>query len=237
MRLTAHRKQGAFRRVLGMRLLWRRRLWALGLAAIGFVASVGAAWAGTTLGPSSDLIAATIVGGFFGAMIAFVVTRGRNATLLRSALELRDGTELLLRDGGAALLYWNLVKGELCWSEILLRHAGAQTARRADALPGHARAAASGRRSLQHRRSEYSRGKRRRPRLFPDAGRRWRLALVRFARPHQAARRERLAGAGRSRDRRHRRARTADREYRHSCPAAQLDRGDLGILRALGQSR
>ncbi len=37
--------------------------------------------------------------------------------MLRSALELRDGTELLLRDGRAALLYWNIVKGELCWSE------------------------------------------------------------------------------------------------------------------------
>jgi len=117
MQVSAHRKQRAFRRVPGMRWLLRRRFWALGLAAIGLTASIGAAWAGTAPGPSSDLIAATMVGGFFGAMIAFVVTRGRNAALLRSALELRDGTELLLRDGGAALLYWNLVKGELSWSE------------------------------------------------------------------------------------------------------------------------
>ena len=100
-----------------IRSLWRSRFWVFSLGALGLLASVGAAWAGTTLGPSSDLLAATIVGGFFGGMIAFVFTRGRNATLLRSALELRDGTELLLRDGGAALLYWNLVKGELCWSE------------------------------------------------------------------------------------------------------------------------
>lgn len=66
---------------------------------------------------SSDLLAAVLVGGFLGAMIVIVSTRGRSAALLRSALELRDGTELLLKDGGAALLYWNLVKGELCWSQ------------------------------------------------------------------------------------------------------------------------
>ena len=113
MQVSAYRKQRAFHRVPGMRWLLRRRFWAFGLAAAGLLASIGAAWAGTAPGPSSDLIAATIVGGFFGSMIAFVVTRGRNAALLRSALELRDGTELLLRDGGAALLYWNLVKGEL----------------------------------------------------------------------------------------------------------------------------
>jgi two-component system cell cycle sensor histidine kinase PleC len=50
-------------------------------------------------------------------MITFVATRGRTAALLRSAVELRNGTELLLRDGRAALLYWNLVRGELSWSD------------------------------------------------------------------------------------------------------------------------
>jgi two-component system cell cycle sensor histidine kinase PleC len=72
----------------------------------------------------SDLIAATLVGGFLGAMIAFIATRGRTVQLLRSAMELRDGTELLLRDGRAALLYWNLVKGELSWSESLFAMLG-----------------------------------------------------------------------------------------------------------------
>ncbi len=62
-------------------------------------------------------LAALLSGTLFGAVIAFFVTRERNAVLLRSALELRDGTELLLRDGRAALLYWNIVKGELCWSD------------------------------------------------------------------------------------------------------------------------
>ncbi|MBX2806703.1 MAG: PAS-domain containing protein, partial [Hyphomicrobiales bacterium] len=66
---------------------------------------------------SSDIIAACLVCAFLGGMVTFVVTRGRSAALLRSAMELRDGTELLLRDGRAALLYWNLVKGELSWSE------------------------------------------------------------------------------------------------------------------------
>jgi two-component system cell cycle sensor histidine kinase PleC len=63
------------------------------------------------------LIAALILGGFIGALVSFLVTRGRLSALMRSAVELRDGTELLLRDGRAALLYWNIVKGELSWSE------------------------------------------------------------------------------------------------------------------------
>ena len=79
--------------------------------------TVPAVAASAALAPSTGLIAATLAGGFIGAMVVFVATRGRNAALLRSATELRDGTELLLRDGGAALLYWNLVRGELCWSE------------------------------------------------------------------------------------------------------------------------
>ena len=81
------------------------------------ISSVSAVYAFGLHGTSSDLIASCIVGGFLGAMITFVATRGRTAALLRSALELRDGTELLLRDGRAALLYWNLVQGELSWSE------------------------------------------------------------------------------------------------------------------------
>ncbi len=90
---------------------------AAGLAGLGLVASAPPAYAFGFTDISSDLIAATLTGGFLGAMIAFAATRGRTASLLRSALELRDGTELLLRDGRAALLYWNLVKGELSWSE------------------------------------------------------------------------------------------------------------------------
>ena len=73
---------------------------------------------------SSDLLTATIVGAFFGAMIVFVATRGRTVQLLRSSVELRDGTELLLRDGRSALLYWNLVRGELSWSESLFSMLG-----------------------------------------------------------------------------------------------------------------
>jgi two-component system cell cycle sensor histidine kinase PleC len=69
------------------------------------------------LPPSSSFIAAVLVGVLFGAAGVLAVNRGRNAALVRSAAELRDGTELLLRDGGAALLYWNLVRGELSWSE------------------------------------------------------------------------------------------------------------------------
>ena len=135
----------------------------------------------------SDLIAALLVGGFVGAMAIFVATRARTTHLIRSASELRDGTELLLRDGGAALLYWNLVKGELCWSESFFAMLGR-------ILPGPM--LYRDMRELlhpdddlyEHRRSAYPRGERRCPRLFPAAGRRWRLALVRFARPHQAAR-------------------------------------------------
>jgi two-component system cell cycle sensor histidine kinase PleC len=66
---------------------------------------------------SSSFIAALLVGVFLGSMGMLAFGRGRNAALLRTAAELRDGTELLLHDGGAALLYWNLVKGELSWSE------------------------------------------------------------------------------------------------------------------------
>jgi two-component system, cell cycle sensor histidine kinase PleC len=66
--------------------------------------------------PVGNLIAALLIGSLFGALIVFVAIRGRSEALLRSALELRDGTEMLLNDGGAALLYWNLTKGELCWS-------------------------------------------------------------------------------------------------------------------------
>ena len=73
---------------------------------------------------SSDLIAAVLVSSFAGAMIVFIVTRYRMTTLTRATMELRDGTELLLRDGRAALLYWNLVKGELCWSESLFSMIG-----------------------------------------------------------------------------------------------------------------
>jgi two-component system cell cycle sensor histidine kinase PleC len=75
------------------------------------------AWASGGPPVSRDLIAALLVGLFFGAVSVLVLGRSRSADLLRAANELRDGTELLLRDGGTALLYWNLVKGELCWSE------------------------------------------------------------------------------------------------------------------------
>ncbi len=82
------------------------------------------AFAAAVLIPSGDLVVAALAGGFLGAATVFAATRGRNAALLRSATELRDGTELLLRDGGAALLYWNLVRGELCWSESFFRLLG-----------------------------------------------------------------------------------------------------------------
>jgi two-component system cell cycle sensor histidine kinase PleC len=72
----------------------------------------------------SGMFAALIVGSFAGAMTVFLATRSRNSQLVRSAGELRDGTELLLRDGRAALLYWNLVKGELSWSESLFTMIG-----------------------------------------------------------------------------------------------------------------
>ena len=75
------------------------------------------AFAAGTQGLSSDIVTALLGGLFLGSTAVLIVSRRRSAALLRSALELRDGTELLLRDGGAALLYWNLVKGELCWSE------------------------------------------------------------------------------------------------------------------------
>jgi two-component system, cell cycle sensor histidine kinase PleC len=75
------------------------------------------AWARGGPALSSSFMAALLVGMFFGAMSVLVISRGRSVALLRSATELRDGTELLLRDGGAALLYWNLVKGELSWSD------------------------------------------------------------------------------------------------------------------------
>jgi two-component system cell cycle sensor histidine kinase PleC len=94
------------------------------LAACGLIAGTSRAHAFSVPDISRDLIAAALVAAFLGAMITFVCTRGRNASLLRAALELRDGTELLLRDGRAALLYWNLVKGELCWSESLFTMLG-----------------------------------------------------------------------------------------------------------------
>lgn len=88
---------------------------ALAIACLLF--TISAAYALRLVNFSSDFIAACLVSGFLGAMMTFVATRGRTAALMRSALELRDGTELLLRDGRAALLYWNLVRGELSWSE------------------------------------------------------------------------------------------------------------------------
>jgi two-component system cell cycle sensor histidine kinase PleC len=75
------------------------------------------AWAGNGHASSSSIVMALIIGLLVGASTVLVVSRGRHTELRRSAAELRDGTELLLRDGGAALLYWNLVKGELSWSE------------------------------------------------------------------------------------------------------------------------
>jgi two-component system cell cycle sensor histidine kinase PleC len=64
-----------------------------------------------------SLVTVLIVGLLLGAATVLIASRRRSAALLLAASELREGTELLLRDGGAALLYWNLVKGELSWSE------------------------------------------------------------------------------------------------------------------------
>jgi two-component system cell cycle sensor histidine kinase PleC len=94
--------------------------WALPATA-GILALIAAhpafAWAAGGQPLSRDLIAALLVGLCLGAMSVLALNRSRSAALLRSTAELRDGTELLLRDGGAALLYWRLVKGELSWSE------------------------------------------------------------------------------------------------------------------------
>jgi two-component system, cell cycle sensor histidine kinase PleC len=94
--------------------------WAMPATA-GILAPIAAypafAWAAGGQPLSRDLIAALLVGLGLGAMSALALNRSRSAALLRSTAELRDGTELLLRDGGAALLYWRLVKGELSWSE------------------------------------------------------------------------------------------------------------------------
>ncbi len=67
--------------------------------------------------PHGSLVTVLLVGLFIGAATVMIVSHRRSAALLQAASELREGTELLLRDGGAALLYWNLVKGELSWSE------------------------------------------------------------------------------------------------------------------------
>jgi two-component system, cell cycle sensor histidine kinase PleC len=89
-------------------------------AVMGFLALIAAhpAYAWTAAGQpfSRDLIAALLAGVLLGALGVLIVNRSRSAALLRSTAELRDGTELLLRDGGAALLYWSLVRGELSWS-------------------------------------------------------------------------------------------------------------------------
>ncbi len=73
------------------------------------------AWAAD--GASGPVLASMLIGTLLGSGVMVIISHRRNASVLRSAAELRDGTELLLRDGGAALLYWNLVKGELSWSE------------------------------------------------------------------------------------------------------------------------
>ncbi len=96
----------------------------LAAAFLALTASSMPASAATAFVHSPDLFFATFVGGLIGAVVAFLAMRGRNAELLRSATELRDGTELLLRDGGAALLYWNLVRGELSWSESFFKLLG-----------------------------------------------------------------------------------------------------------------
>jgi len=105
-----HETQTAVRRAL-----CRMRALIMGCVLLCGIASP--AFAAGTQGLSSDIVTALLGGLFLGSTAVLIVSRRRSAALLRSALELRDGTELLLRDGGAALLYWNLVKGELCWSE------------------------------------------------------------------------------------------------------------------------
>jgi hypothetical protein len=94
------------------------RRWPLPICA-GALLTATPAWAasGQAHAVSRDLIVVMLIGVLIGSLSAIVLGRGRSAAVLRSASELRDGTELLLRDGGAALLYWNLVRGELSWSE------------------------------------------------------------------------------------------------------------------------
>jgi two-component system, cell cycle sensor histidine kinase PleC len=91
----------------------RLRLCAFGLALL----AATPAWAADETLFTRDMAAALLVGLVIGSLSVVVLSRRRSAALARSAHELRDGTELLLRDGGAALLYWNLVRGELSWSE------------------------------------------------------------------------------------------------------------------------
>ncbi len=91
---------------------------------IGLIAVPSPAYALEMRDVPIDLLAASLIGCALGAAVALIVARRRTAQLMRSALELRDGTELLLRDGRAALLYWNLVKGELSWSESLFAMLG-----------------------------------------------------------------------------------------------------------------
>jgi two-component system, cell cycle sensor histidine kinase PleC len=66
---------------------------------------------------AGSILVALLAGILIGSAAVLFVTLRRGAAIMRSATELRDGTELLLRDGNAALLYWNLVKGELSWSQ------------------------------------------------------------------------------------------------------------------------
>jgi two-component system, cell cycle sensor histidine kinase PleC len=84
---------------------------------LGLALAATPAWAADGLMLPRDIVTALLVGVLVGSLSTIVLSRGRSAALMRSASELRDGTELLLRDGNAALLYWNLVRGELCWSE------------------------------------------------------------------------------------------------------------------------
>ncbi|MEJ2226975.1 MAG: ATP-binding protein [Alphaproteobacteria bacterium] len=111
----------------------RTLAWWLAIVVAGLLAVAGAlpAFAASGTAPSSNLIAATLVGVVVGGALVFIFNRSRNSALLRSALELRDGTELLLRDGGSALLYWNLAKGELSWSESFYGLLGRKVMRRA----------------------------------------------------------------------------------------------------------
>ena len=84
---------------------------------LGLALAATPAWAADGSMLPRDIVTALLVGVLVGSLSTIVLSRGRSAALMRSASELRDGTELLLRDGNAALLYWNLVRGELCWSE------------------------------------------------------------------------------------------------------------------------
>ena len=112
----------------GVALFAATQAWAAGSSMVAagspMLSTVSAMVSGDNPALSREVVVALLVGLLVGSLSVIVLGRGRSAAIVRSATELRDGTELLLRDGGAALLYWNLIRGELCWSESFFEMIG-----------------------------------------------------------------------------------------------------------------